>query len=441
MITQTLKFVKQHYLRLDFSDLFYKTFLFIVGVSIFMSLIFIKKTTVTSFFTNPIIYLYAIFVSIFRLSRIGSAFLYKRSLKTLMSAGMVSYEPTITFIIPCKNEEFAIEKTITKCFEADYPKNKIEVIVINDGSTDKTLEVLMALKKQLPELVVVNWKKNKGKREGMAEGFRRANGEIVVQLDSDSYIDPKTIHSLINPFINPAVGGVCAHADPENSDKNWLTKIQAAYYFVSFKIQKAAESTFHLVFCLSGCCSAYRKDIVLPILDDFLQEKFLGLPITWGDDRSLTNWVIKKGYKTVYTDEAQAYTICPEDLKTFFKQQVRWKKGWFVNSVLISKFLYKEHPFVAFTYFFPLFIISIMTPFIAARALIYDPIVNGIVPIIYLLGIFLITALTVCYYRYIARENKYWPYIFIWSLINMAVLSFILFYALATIQNRKWGTR
>ncbi len=195
------------------------------------------------------------------------------------------------------------------------------------------------------------------------------------------------------------------------------------------------------MFCLSGCCSAYRKDIILPILNDFLSEKFLGLPVTWGDDRSLTNWVIKKGYKTVYTDEAKAYTLCPENLKTFFKQQVRWKKGWFVNSILISKFLFRKQPFVAFTYFFPLFFISLMTPFIAARALIYDPIINGTVPFIYLLGIFLITALTVCYYRYVARTNKYWPYIFIWSAINTVVLSFILFYALATLQNRKWGTR
>jgi len=439
MTTKILKLTRP-YFRLN-SDSFFNLSLFIVGVSVFLGLIIIKKTTVASFFTNPIVYFYAIFVSIFRLSRIVSALLFEHSFKTLMPDSTVNYEPTITFIIPCKNEEFSINKTITKCFEADYPKNKIEVIVINDGSTDRTLEVLMTLKKQLPELIVVNWEKNKGKREGMAEGFRRAKGEIVIQLDSDSYIDPKTIHNLVNPFINPTVGGVCAHADPENSDKNWLTKIQAAYYFVSFKIQKAAESTFHLVFCLSGCCSAYRRDIILPILDDFLKEKFLGLPVTWGDDRSLTNWVIKRGYKTIYTDKAQAYTICPEDLKTFFKQQVRWKKGWFVNSILISKFLYKKQPFVAFTYFFPLFLISILTPFIAARALIYDPITKGTLPIIYLLGIFLITTLTVCYYRYVARENKYWPYIFIWSVINMAVLSFILFYALATIQNRKWGTR
>jgi hyaluronan synthase len=338
----------------------------------------------------------------------------------------------VTFIIPCKNEEFSIEKTITKCFEADYPAEKLEVIVINDGSTDGTQNVLTKLKEKFAKLVVVNWEKNKGKREGMTTGFRLASGEIVVQLDSDSYINPESLRNLVKPFSNPEIGGVCAHADPENADKN---------HFVSFKLQKAAESTFYMVFCLSGCCSAYRKEIVMPILDQFRSESFLGLPITWGDDRSLTNWVLRLGYKTVYSEEVQSYTICPEDYRTFLKQQVRWKKGWFVNSIIISKYLLMKYPFIAITYFFPLFIISLMTPIIAVRALIYQPIVNGVIPFIYLFGIFLITALTVCYYRFVARENKYWPYLFIWAAVNAGFLSFILFYALATIQNRKWGTR
>jgi hypothetical protein len=123
----------------------------------------------------------------------------------------------------------------------------------------------------------------------MAEGFRRARGEIIIQLDSDSYIVPGTFRKIIEPFRNSRVGAVCAHADPANPDENTLTRMQAAYYFFSFRLLKAAESTFLRVFCCSGCSSAYRRDIVLPILDQWLGEKFLGLPTTWGDDRALTN--------------------------------------------------------------------------------------------------------------------------------------------------------
>lgn len=315
------------------------------------------------------------------------------------------------------------------------------MIVVNDGSTDNTINVLKEFKKKYKRLIIVDWKINRGKRHGMAEGFRRANGEIIIQLDSDSYIEPKTFRNLIKPFQNPEVGAVCAHTAPENTDENLLTKMQAAYYFISFRILKAAESTFMTVFCCSGCSSAYRKSIVLPILDDWLNEKFLGLPVTWGDDRALTNWVLKRNYKTIYIDNVQAYTICPNNLKTFLKQQVRWKKGWFVNSIFASRFIYKKQPFVSFTYFFPLIFVTLATPFMATRALIYNPIFRDVSPFFYIAGVFLVACVIVLYYRAVARNNKYWPYVFIWSAINMIILSLILFYALATIQNRKWGTR
>jgi hyaluronan synthase len=352
-----------------------------------------------------------------------------------------TYEPTVSFVIPCKNEEGAIERTVTQCFKADYPPQLLEVIVINDGSTDRTGDVLSHLEKRFPRLTVVHWATNRGKRHGMAEGFKRAKGEIVVQLDSDSYIEPSTFRELIAPFADPSIGAVCAHADPLNADQNFLTKMQAAYYFMSFRILKAAESAFYTVFCCSGCSSAYRKSVVLPVMDEWLNEHFLGLPVTWGDDRALTNWVLKRGFRTVYTERALAYTIVPDNLKQLLKQQARWKKGWFVNSVFASKFIWKKQPFVAFTYFFPLIVITLVTPFMVTKALLWNPIVHGSFPFFYILGVFLVATIITLYYRYVARENKYWPYMFAWSALNMVVLSFVLFYAFATIQNRRWGTR
>jgi len=276
----------------------------------------------------------------------------------------------------------------------------------------------------------------------MAEGFRRSTGEIVIQLDSDSYITPHTFRYFIEPFRNPAVGAVSAHTDPANPDENILTKMQTAYYFMSFRILKAAESTFHTVFCCSGCASAYRKSAVMPILDSWLEETFLGLPVTWGDDRAITNWVIKRGFKTVYTNKVQAYTIVPTKLRQFIKQQIRWKKGWFVNSIFASKFIVKREPFVAFTYFFPLMIVTFLTPFMAARAFFYTPIARSPdATLYYVLGVLLITTLIMIVYRFIARDNSYWPYLFVWATINTLILAYLLLFALITIQNRSWGTR
>lgn len=422
----------------------FRAFLVFAAIFLLFALALMKSHAWAYFWVSPLLFTYTIFVTTFELSRVMAAIIHSNyTTKRVPSASSVgrAYEPTVSFVVPCKNEEAAIERTVNMCFAADYPPHLLEVIVVNDGSTDGTLGKLRALEKRFPRLTVVNWEENRGKRHGMAEGFRRANGEIVIQLDSDSYIEPATFRELIAPFSDPAIGAVCAHADPLNADQNFLTKMQAAYYFMSFRILKAAESAFFTVFCCSGCSSAYRKSVVAPIMETWLRERFLGLPVTWGDDRALTNWVLRRGYRTIYTERARALTIVPHTLKQLLKQQTRWKKGWFVNSVFASKFIWKKQPFVAFTYFFPLIAITLITPFMVTKALVWNTVVHGTFPLFYVLGVLLVATIITIYYRYAAPENRYWPYMFAWSALNMVVLSFVLFYAFATIQNRRWGTR
>ena len=392
---------------------------------------------------------YSIFVTSFILMRVLAATLYRNSItKVMRHADDVSakqeaaYEPLVTFVIPCKNEGPEIETTVRKCFEADYLAEKLDVIVVNDGSTDNTGTELRKLKRRYGKrLTVVTWRKNRGKRYGMAEGFHKARGEIIIQLDSDSYIEPSTFRNLIKPFVHEDIAAVCAHADPTNADKNILTRMQAAYYFMSFRILKAAESVFMSVFCCSGCSSAYRKSAVLPVIDEWLNERFLGKPATWGDDRALTNYLIRGNYKTIYTDLALAYTICPDNIRQFLKQQTRWKKSWVTNAFFASKFIVRKKPFIAFTYFFPLILVSLLTPLVAARAMIFNPLTRGVLPFYYLFGAMLLAAIITVFYRFADRKNKYWPYLFAWAALNSIFLSFILFYAMLTIQNRKWGTR
>ncbi len=420
-----------------------------------VTLLYMKSNTVELFSENTFLAVYSFFVTLFVVSRLVSATQYKRSYRSLFPTVAepthkelykyedvpTTYEPNITVVIPCKNEEAAIARTIQKTFEADYPAYKLEVIVINDGSTDGTLDEIIRMKEFFPALTVVDWKENKGKRHGMAEGFRRAHGEIVIQLDSDSYIEPGDIRALLAPFQNPEVAAVCAHADPYNADANLLTKMQSAYYFMSFRILKAAESTYHTVFCCSGCSSAYRRSAVMGIMDEWLNERFLGLPATWGDDRALTSWVLKQGYKAVYTDEAKAYTIVPEKFKQFIKQQIRWKKSFLVNSVFLSKFIFKRDAFVGLFYFVPLTVVTFLTPIMAFWSLWWSPIMHHSIPLHYLIGLGLICSLMAVYYQLLAPKNNHWPYLFLWYGLSAGLLSFLLFYALATIQNRAWGTR
>jgi hyaluronan synthase len=427
-------------------NLLYRSALIAFALVSLIVIIYLKSRSSIALSGDPLLFIYTVGITTFQLSRLASAMLYRRTNHVYLSeaANPISasaFEPEVTFVIPCKNEEGAIARTVAKCFETDYPKEKLEVIAINDGSTDRTIDVLTNLQKRFDRLTVVDWRVNKGKRHGMAEGIRRAKGEIIIQLDSDSYISPRTFRNLIRPFRHPEIGAVCANTKPENAQKNWLTRMQAAYYFISFRILKAAESTFLTVFCCSGCCSAYRRSVVLPIVDRWLNEKFLGLPVTWGEDRALTNWVIRRGFRTIFAEQVQARTICPDTLKKFLKQQIRWKKGWLINSLFVTPFIARKEPFIALTYFFPLFLISLITPFLAVKALVINPVFAGVLPVYYVSGVFLMSFVMTLYYRWVSRENRYWPYVFVWSAVNMVLLSFILFYAVATVQNRKWGTR
>lgn len=433
-------------LGLKLGDWFYKFSVVLAGLGFLFFIILLKSKTTADFLIEPWFYSYAIFVTTFEMSRIVSAMFYENSLASLMKegekyeSGRNNYEPKVAFVIPCLNEEQEIGDSVINCYRINYPKDKIEVIVVNDGSTDRTQIVLNELKKFYPTLKVIDWP-NQGKRWAMAAGFKVSTAEIVIQLDSDSAVDPKTFREWIDPFKNPKVAAVCAQGTPKNSDKNIITRMQTAYYFMSFRILKAAESTFNTVFCLSGCGAAYRKSAVMPVIYHWLSERFLGRPTTYGDDRALTSWLLKRGESIIYNDRAITNTVVPSTWKQFFKQQLRWKKSWIINSFFTSKFIWKKQPFVSLFYYFPLVFISFITPVMTFRALIYAPLFKGIMPFYHIIGVLLITALMVIYYRHIDRKNKYWPYLFLWSLFNLFFLAFIIVWAAIRIQDRGWGTR
>lgn len=440
---------------------------------------FIISLKLVTFDSWNFIYIYSVFITTFMFSRVLGSFFYKEFRKKqakqkkswtalLLSMGPLSlfnfkshnavveskasidslekeefkeFEPTISFVIPCKNEQTAIYNTIRSCLNIDYPKEKIEIIAVNDGSSDNTLNEMLRAQKNFPKNVkVIDLKVNVGKRKAMAEGIRLANNEIIVQLDSDSQPDPVTFRKILAPFIDRSVGATVGHTEPANSEKNILTKMQNAYYFMSFRALKATESIFDMVFCCSGCFSAYRKEYLDEILDDWLAERFFGKEIIFGDDRALTNWMIRKNYKTIYVAEAKAITIVPENLKVFLKQQVRWKKGWMINSFKIAPTILKKDPFVALTYFIPLICLTMLTPIIAFKALILNPLVFGISPWFYMLGIFLVATMLYAHYN-IYEGGKYGKYMIAWSVLNMTILSYILVYAVYDLKNMKWGTR
>jgi hyaluronan synthase len=375
--------------------------------------------------------IYGVMVVAYILSRFLLSYLYEAIPDN-------DYEPSVTFVIPAMNEEEAIAMTLEKIYEADYPRDKIEVITINDGSSDNTLEEMWKVKLKHPDLTVVDWSKNRGKKQGMATGVRLARGEIIVFIDSDSFVHSDSIRPLVKYFVDDEVGAVCGHTDVYNWKNNFLTKMQAARYYISFAVEKSAEGLFGCVTCCAGCFSAYRREYVMEVLEEWVAQKTLGVDCHYGDDRSLTNFLLRK-YKMKYSPEATASTIAPDTTRQFFRQQLRWKKSWIAESARAGRFIWKKNPLMAASFYTDIFL-TFFSPVILIEALIWDPYKNHTFPFVFIIGLILISFVYGFYY-YIKTNSKSW----LWGAAAAWFYALVMIcqmpYAVLTLRDPKWGTR
>lgn len=399
----------------------------------------IKLITIQQIDNNVIFGTYSILVAFYILSRFSLAYFYEPEKGNFDK----NYEPTISFGIPSKNEEADIRETILRIAKSKYQKDKFNIIAINDGSTDNTLREMLAAKdiakKMGVNVKVVDWKVNKGKRKGMAECVKRSKNEIIIFIDSDSFVEPDTAKELVKYFVDTKVAAVAGHAYVANARENILTKMQSVVYYVAFKAYKSSEALFGSVTCCSGCCSAYRKSTILKILNQWENQSFLGVRCTYGDDRSLTNYLLKAGYKTLYAPEAKCYTFVPNKFKRYMRQQLRWKKSWVRETLKAGTFMWKRNP-VASTSFYTGAILGILAPVILLRALLWHPYITGRLPWFYISGMILIAVIYGLYY-YIYTGDKRWVYGTLYAKFYALVLVWQLPYAILTIRDARWGTR
>jgi hyaluronan synthase len=396
-----------------------------------LNVLYLKWFNVYYFWYQPVLNVYSLIISVYILSR----FIFSAFYRPPEDRGHL---PTIAVVIACKNEEESIRRTIDCVYRSDYPSERLEVIAVNDGSTDGTLKEMRQSAKDYPSLRVVNFKENRGKRQGMAVGARMAKGEILVYIDSDSFVRPDGLYKIVQGFYDSTVGAVCGHANVANAKVNALTKMQDVRYFVAFRVIKAAESIFSTVSCCSGCFAAYRREYVMDILDPWLNQKFLGIQATFGDDRSLTNFMLRK-YRVIYHAEAVCTTIVPEKYGIFFRQQLRWKKSWIRESFLACLFMWKRHPVAAFFYYSGV-LFPIIAPFIVLNAIVLPLLGFWPISYLYVYGAVLMAGLYSLVYLAFFRSSL-WIYGISFSIFYMLVLVWQTYYALFTVRQNHWGTR
>ena len=392
-----------------------------------------RDLTFASLSRDPMFATYSIAVLLYVLGRFVTALFYRKTPDR-------GYRPSVSIIVPAFNEEEGIASTLQSCLSVQYPPELAEVIVVNDGSTDQTWQRILEVKSRWPQLYAVDLGKNYGKRGAMAEGIRRAQGEILCFVDSDSYLEPDALVALVSPFTDKRVGGVVGHAEVRNRAANWVTKMQQVRYYSAFRVIKGTESMLSgTVTCASGCCAAYRKSAVLPLLEGWEFQTFLGRPATFGDDRSITNRLLAR-HRIVYQSTARADTMAPEKVKTFLRQQLRWKKSWLRESLYVLRYFWRKNPIAAlFTYAsiaFPL-----MAPWVVVHA-VFGRLAAGEVGGLwfYVIGTYSMALLYSLYYA-IVRRDGLWFHGMTFVGIYMSVLVFQTYWGILTMRDTRWGTR
>jgi len=422
------------------------------GLSIFVASLFLlivslivvlmRAESVIYFRFNKFLYLYSIIAATFLLSRYLFGIFYRNVPIN------PKFEPGVSIIIPVFNEEEWIHRTILSCINQYYPVDKLEVIVVDDYSTDRTEEQA----KEMIELIHSEGERfktknrlrfhklpqNGGKREALVAGVHLAKHDLVVFVDSDSFLEPHAIRNIVQPFQDPKMGGVAGRTEVENKFTNALTKLQTVRYYIAFRIMKAAESWFDTVTCLSGPLACYRKELILKNETAWLNQKFLGQPATFGDDRSMTNYILKT-HRTGYQDNAVCSTIVPSDSKVFLSQQMRWKRSWLRESLRAFLFMWKKEPFM-FLFFIIGLIVPIAAPIVVVFNLLYVPIMHGVFPTTFLIGLLLMAMLMSLAHLFF-RKSKLWTFGFIFVLFYEFILLWQMPVAWVTFWKSTWGTR
>jgi hyaluronan synthase len=353
--------------------------------------------------------------------------------------------PRVTVLIPTYNEGAMVEKALYSVAAADYPKDLLEIICIDDGSRDDTWDYIRRARQRHPHLIqAIRFHRNRGKREALYAGFLQGRGDYFVTVDSDSVIKPDTIKSILAPLLqNPKIGAVAGNVKVYNRTANILTRMVWVRFVLSFDFLRASQSMYGFVFCTPGALSAYRREAIIPILDEWRQQTFLGVRCTIGEDRAFTNLVLRQGYDTVYQRTAVVYTTVPENYRGLSRMFLRWDRSNFRESKVqlsymfsryrprrrlmpILDFFVRELEFPMTTIFLPLMLAS----FLCCPILIVK----------FVSGMALVSFFLTFYYLRQERDADF-VYGVVYSFYALLFLRWVKPYAFLTLRDGRWLTR
>jgi len=357
----------------------------------------------------------------------------------------------IAVVVPFYNEDPEI---LALCLDSILAQTyrPSHVVVIDDGSTDLRAGSEMAGWQQRfgtagIAFTAISFDENKGKREALVAGFRTVpTAWAYLCVDSDTRLEPRALHEVMRPFADPSVTCATGLVIASNWRRNVLTRLIDLRYTNAFLFERAAYSALGSVLCACGSLAVYRADVVRKYADDFLNQRFLGQKAIFGDDRRLTNYALLEG-RAVLQETAIASTAVPERLSHYVRQQVRWNKSFFRESLWAIRNLDRRRPAVWLT-LVELTSWIVFTGMLFA-ATIVNPIRTGEVMLLTYASYLVLVgyARSVRYFEVRRKGVRRWEVAGtfllapLYGLLHMGLLMPLRLYSLATLHRGGWGTR
>ena len=351
--------------------------------------------------------------------------------------------PSLTVVIPAYNEGKMVEMALYSVAQADYPKDLLEIICVDDGSTDDTWDYIEQARKHCQQIKTIRFPENRGKKAALYAGFQAARGEVLVTVDSDSVIEPEALRHLVAPLQeDDTLGAVAGNVKVYNRHQSFMGRMQGVR-FVNLDFLRASQSLYKTVICTPGSLSAYRRCALMPNLEAWLHQTFLGAPCHHSEDRALTNFILKSGFYSCYQRSAVVHTLVPETYAGVVRMYLRWERGNVRESCVMLGYLFTRYrrkyrfmPIVEClltqmegplaSLFFGLLIFSLI---------LYPPILFKLLMLLGLMSVF-----GLIYYLWLERDLEF-VYGVIYSYYAFFLLQWIFPYAFFTVRDRRWLTR
>ena len=218
----------------------------------------------------------------------------------------------VTVLVPAYNERECIANTLHSLAASDYP---IEVIVIDDGSTDGTADIVEEM--DLPFVRLIR-KVNGGKSSALNAGIAAASHDIIVMMDGDTVFEPSTVRELVQPFGDPAIGAVAGNAKVGNRE-SLIGAWQHIEYVLGHNLDRRMYDMLNVIPTIPGAVGAFRK-VALQRVGGMSDD-------TLAEDTDITIAVLGDGWRIVYAERARAWTEAPASLQQLWSQRYRWSYG------------------------------------------------------------------------------------------------------------------